>query len=84
MSVNARLVIFAAVSAIMLPGAAVAYVGPGAGLGMIGSLIAVIGAVLVAILGFLILPVRMLLKRRRVRAVDGREAPASAGSTLEG
>jgi hypothetical protein len=44
---------------------AAAYMGPGAGLGMLGSLIAVVGAVLVAVVGLLVLPVRMLLKRRR-------------------
>ena len=44
---------------------ALAYLGPGAGLGMLGSLFAVIGAVLLAILGLLILPVRMMLKKRR-------------------
>jgi Restriction endonuclease len=51
---------------------------------MIGSLIAVVAAVLVAVLGLFILPVRMLLKRRRVRAGDGREAPASGGSRQKG
>jgi hypothetical protein len=44
---------------------AFAYLGPGAGLGMLGSLFAVIGAVLLAILGILILPVRMILRKRR-------------------
>jgi hypothetical protein len=83
MSVHARLAILAAVGAIMAPGPALAYVGPGAGLSMIGSLIAVVGAVLVAMLGLLILPVRMLQKRRRARATDGREAPASAGRRQE-
>jgi hypothetical protein len=68
----------------MAPSAAWAYVGPGAGLSMIGSLIAVVAAVLVAVLGLFILPVRMLLKRRRVRAGDGREAPASGGSRQKG
>ena len=42
--------------------------GPGAGLGMIGSLVAVIGAVLIALLGIVILPVRMILKKRRKAA----------------
>jgi hypothetical protein len=62
MSVHARFAILAAVGAMMAPGAALAYVGPGAGLSLIGSLIAVVGAVLVAVLGLLVLPVRMLLK----------------------
>ena len=42
-----------------------AYMGPGAGLGMLGSLLAVGGALLLALTGIVVLPVRMLLKRRR-------------------
>ncbi len=48
-----------------LPSYAVAYVGPGAGLGVIGSLIAVVVAVLVTVLGIVILPVRLLMRRRK-------------------
>jgi hypothetical protein len=44
---------------------AFAYMGPGAGLGMIGSLVAVVGAVLVAVFGVLVLPIRILMKKRR-------------------
>ena len=49
---------------------AYAYMGPGAGLGMLGSLVAVIGAVLLAVFGILVLPVRMILKRRRKAAAE--------------
>jgi hypothetical protein len=84
MSVSARLVSLAVAIAIMAPDAANAYVGPGAGLGMIGSLIAVVGAVLVAILGLFILPFRMLSKRRRAKARDVPEAAVSAGKTEKG
>ena len=44
---------------------AAAYMGPGAGLGMLGSLVAVVAAVALAALGLVLLPVRMILKRRR-------------------
>ena len=44
---------------------AAAYMGPGAGLGMLGSLAAVIGAVLVAVVAIVWMPIRILLKRRR-------------------
>ena len=54
--------------ALLAAGPAAAYMGPGAGLGMIGSLVAVIGAVLIALLGIVILPVRMILKKRRKAA----------------
>jgi hypothetical protein len=56
------------VAALLTAGPAAAYMGPGAGLGMIGSLVAVIGAVLIALLGLVILPVRMILKKRRKAA----------------
>lgn len=45
-------------------GNAFAYLGPGAGLGMIGSLIAVILVILVVILGLVIYPIRMHRKRK--------------------
>lgn len=57
-------------AAIAVPGTAAAYMGPGAGLGMLGSLVAVIGAVLIALLGIVILPVRMILKKRRKAATN--------------
>jgi hypothetical protein len=56
------------VAALLAAGPAAAYMGPGAGLGMLGSLVAVIGAVLIALLGIVILPVRMILKKRRKAA----------------
>ena len=39
-----------------------------AGLGMLGSVIAVLGAVLVALFGIVVLPIRMILRRRRKAA----------------
>jgi len=42
-----------------------AYMGPGAGLGMLGSVVAVIGAILIAVFGLLVLPIRMIMKKRR-------------------
>lgn len=68
-----RIVLF--VATMLAAGPALAYLGPGAGLGMLGSLVAVIGAALLAIFGLLILPVRMLLKKRRRQA-----APPTAES----
>jgi hypothetical protein len=52
-------------AALAVPGTALAYMGPGAGLGMLGSLVAVVAAVGLAVLGLVLLPVRMILKRRR-------------------
>jgi hypothetical protein len=48
----------------LLADCAYAYIGPGAGLGMIGSLIAIIVAIVIIFLGLIIYPIRYLLKRR--------------------
>ena len=50
-----------------------AYVGPGAGLSAIGTLIAVIGAVLLAVVGFVWYPIKRLLKARK--APDAPDTP---------
>lgn len=44
---------------------ALAYAGPGAGLTMIGSLVALLSAVFAGIYGFIWYPVKRLLKRRK-------------------
>jgi hypothetical protein len=45
-----------------------AYVGPGAGLGMIASLLAVVGAMLLSIVGLILWPLRMLKKHLRTKS----------------
>jgi hypothetical protein len=62
---RSRLVIYILVVLMWVLGSpAHAYLGPGAGLGMMGSLIALIIAVLVIILGLIIYPIRRFLKRK--------------------
>jgi hypothetical protein len=51
-----------------LPASALAYVGPGAGLSIIGSVLALFAAVVVAIFGFLFFPIRRMLRKRKERA----------------
>jgi protein-S-isoprenylcysteine O-methyltransferase Ste14 len=46
-----------------------AYVGPGAGLGMIASLLAVVGAMLLSIVGLILWPWRVLRKRWQAKSV---------------
>jgi hypothetical protein len=48
-----------------LPHAAAAYVGPGAGLTMLGALWAVIAAILFALAGLVIWPIRAMRRRRK-------------------
>ncbi len=51
-----------------IPASALAYVGPGAGLSIIGSVLALLAAVIVAIFGFLFFPIRRMLRKRKQRA----------------
>lgn len=44
---------------------AFAYVGPGAGLTFLGSLFAVVGAIIAGIFGFIWFPIKRLLRARR-------------------
>ena len=53
------------------PNVVVAYVGPGLGLGAIGSALSLLGAIFLGILGFLWYPVKRLLRMfRRVKDSD--------------
>lgn len=54
-----------------LPLLAQAYVGPGAGIGMIASLLAVLAAILLSIVGLVLWPWRLL--KRRMQAKRTRE-----------
>ncbi|HEX6984858.1 MAG TPA: hypothetical protein VF170_05750 [Planctomycetaceae bacterium] len=52
-----------------------AYVGPGAGLGLIGALLAVAGAVFAALFFVVLWPVRMVLRKARARVGDAHRPP---------
>lgn len=58
---------------LLLPSVAHAYIGPGAGITAIGSLIALIGAAALALLGFVWYPIKRLRRSRASKA-----APAAA------
>lgn len=62
---------------LVAPVAGYAYVGPGAGLGAIGTVIALLGAILLGIVGFVWYPIRRLLDRNRSTEpdVDENELP---------
>jgi membrane protein implicated in regulation of membrane protease activity len=64
--------------AVALP--AFAYIGPGAGLSLVGALWAVIAAVGAALFFIVAWPLRRMLRRRRERQADAGEL---AGATLE-
>ena len=61
-----RNLLFLLVMAVLLfstPWNAAAYIGPGAGLGAIGTVIALISAILLAIIGFIWYPIKRLLAK---------------------
>lgn len=67
---------------VALPGAAMAYVGPGAGLSLLGALWALLAAAGLAVLLVVAWPLRRFLRRRRVRkaAVQQRRTEAAEGA----
>ena len=62
---------------IAVPATAQAYIGPGAGIGAIGTVLAVIGAVLMMIVGFLWYPIKRLINRNK-RAEEEVDAEVTA------
>lgn len=61
-----RFALFAALLALLLPaGPAAAYIGPGAGITMLGALWSVLVAIVLAVAAVLYWPIKMLLRRRR-------------------
>ena len=62
----------------LTPATAVAYIGPGAGLSALGSLLALLGAVLLLIVGFVWYPVKRMM--RKWKAARAAEDDTEAGS----
>jgi len=65
-----------AVCALLLlaPGVAHAYIGPGVGISAVGTLFALAGAIVFAIVGFVWYPIRRMIRAvRRKRRTDGSE-----------
>ena len=69
----------------LLPGIAFAYIGPGAGLSVVGSILAFLAAIVVAIFGFLFFPIRRFLRNRKLKTEDKadtqRQSAADAGTS---
>lgn len=55
---------------LLLPPVAMAYVGPGAGLTAIGTVLALLGALVLGIVGFIWYPVKRLLRRNASSGKD--------------
>lgn len=71
---NPYIAVFIGLSGLILGEPAAAYLGPGAGLGMIGSLIAIVVVGLIMVLGLVIYPIKLLRKRRRDRSTADKSA----------
>jgi len=73
-----RLVILslAAMTAVLAtPQSAAAYIGPGAGITAIGTVVALFGALLLAIIGFVWYPIKRLRNQRRAKRADATQSP---------
>lgn len=55
-----------------------AYIGPGAGLGAIGALLAVLGAIVLCVAGLVLYPLHLLRNRLRGRHDEAVEGPSEA------
>lgn len=78
-----------ALSFVMLtPATAAAYIGPGAGLGALGSLLALLGAALLVIVGFVWYPVKRVMAKWKAAHADeedndGEQEPVEAESSTQ-
>jgi len=59
----------------ILPQPAMAYVGPGSGLTALGSLLAVVAAIFLSVMGFIWYPIKRMLRKKR--PTDG--GPSESG-----
>jgi len=76
----APLTVLAAAVLLLMPHTADAYIGPGAGITVIGTVVAFVGAVFFAIVGFIWYPVKRLIAAFRgkgTRRPDEQKAPSS-------
>ncbi len=62
---NGPLILAAPLLVFLLPAPVEAYIGPGAGLSAIGSLLALIATIFLMIVGFIWYPVKRILRRRK-------------------
>ncbi len=65
---------------IVLPNSAIAYIGPGAGLSAIGTVVAVIGAFLLLIVGFIWYPMKRVLRVRKENKNTAEKKPTDPKS----
>ncbi|MDZ7783921.1 MAG: hypothetical protein U5K56_13630 [Halioglobus sp.] len=66
---------------------AMAYIGPGSGISVIGSLLGLLATVLIAVGAIVLFPIRRMMKKRRreesAESLDGEAEPATGTSAME-
>jgi hypothetical protein len=77
----ARLFFLAA--AMLLSTPATAYIGPGAGISVLGSLLGILATIVVAIGAIVMWPLRKMLKKRRQARAESNVSAASANTPPE-
>ena len=55
-------------------GTALAYVGPGAGISVLGSLLGILATIVLAIVAIVMWPIRKMLKKRKASATETTES----------
>jgi len=60
-----------------------AYVGPGAGISVLGSLLGILATIVLAIGAILMWPVRKMLKRKKARAAEAESAGTQTEAASE-
>ena len=68
----------AAIAGLLLPGLAAAYVGPGAGISMLGALWGLIVGVVMALGVILFWPIRMMIRKAKAKKAGAAETIAEA------
>jgi hypothetical protein len=64
--------------ALLVPGVADAYIGPGVGISAIGSFFALLGAIVFAIIGFIWYPIKRLIRAVKRKRDTGKAETQSA------
>lgn len=59
----------------VIPGYAMAYIGPGAGVTAIGTVIALIGAIVLALVGFVWYPLKRFMSKKKAKQSADKESP---------
>jgi hypothetical protein len=73
-------IIMAAIAGVLLPGLAAAYVGPGAGISMLGALWGLIVGVVMALGVILFWPIRIMIRKAKAKKAGAAETIAEAAT----